>query len=224
MQNTAEHTAESASCEALSGSGARAAGYGSRDATLPGPHAGKRTPMTPRPRVLVPCLLSALLCASARAQIKSFTLEEMVRTADRAVQGQIVAERVSRVDSARDGADLYYTTITIQGRTLGDAQAITVDVTFRGGFVSDTEGVFNSEAPAKDDVKVGKHVLAFYRWTDDMGGGMAANQLVAAHGGLYRVVEGTRGAAVLGRGEGYAIKNNVRLEQLESAVRLLKKK
>jgi len=176
------------------------------------------------PRLVSPALLLGALAAAALAQIKSFTLEEMVQTADHAVQGQIIASRVKHLDNTRDGADFYYTTVTIQGRTLDDAQPITVDVTFRGGFVSDTEGVFNSEAPAKDDVKVGKHVLAFYRWTDDMGGGMAANQLVAAHGGLYRVVEGTRGAAVLGRGEGYAIKNNVRLEQLESAVRLLKKK
>jgi len=155
----------------------------------------------------------------ATAQIKPFTLEQMVQTADQAIQGQIIASRVFRVDSPKDGQGFYYTTITIQGRTLADAQPKTVDVTFRGGFVSETEGVFNSEAPAAGDVKVGKRVVAFYRWTDDMGGGVPANALVAAHGGLYRVVEGQRGAAVLGRGEGYAIGTNLRLEQLEAAVR-----
>ncbi|MCI0637299.1 MAG: hypothetical protein L0206_25790 [Actinobacteria bacterium] len=163
------------------------------------------------------------LGAASVAQIKSFTLDEMVRTADQAVDGQIIGSKSFRVDSPDAGPELYYTTITIQGRTLQQAQPITVDVTFRGGFVSETEGVFNSEAPAADDVKLGKRVIAFYRWADDMGGGVPANALVAAHGGLYRVVDGPRGATVLGRGAGYAIAANRRVEHLESAVRLIKR-
>ena len=35
------------------------------------------------------------------------------------------------------------------------------------------------------------------------------------------VVEGPRGATVLGRGEGYAVRNNTRVEQLGSALRTL---
>jgi hypothetical protein len=169
-------------------------------------------------------LLLAALGAAAVAQIKSFTLEEMVQTADQAVYGQIIASRVFRADSPVDGAEHFFTTITVQGRTLGDSQPTTVDVTFRGGFVSPTEGVYNSEAPAADDVKVGKRVVAFYKWTDDMGAGVPANALVAAHGGLYRTVEGPRGAAVLGRGEGYAISSNRYVEQLETSVRSLRKR
>ena len=70
-----------------------------------------------------------------------------------------------------------------------------------------------------DDVKVGKNVVAFYAWIDDFGGGVPTNALVAAHGGLYRTVDGPRGAAVLGRGQGFAIEANMRLAQLEAAVR-----
>jgi len=173
------------------------------------------------PRLWAPALLLGALAAGTLAQIKSLTLEEMVQSSDQGVQGQIVASRAFRVDSPTDGEGLYFTTLTVQGRTLADDQPISVDVTFHGGFVSETEGVFNSEAPSKDDVKLGRRVVLFYKWTDDMGGGVAANALVAAHGGLYRVVEGARGAAVLGRGEGYAIQRNVRLEQLETAVRSL---
>ena len=115
----------------------------------------------------------------------------------------------------------FFTKLTIAGRRLYDGQPTTVEVAFRGGFVSPTEGVFNSEAPAADDVAVGKRVVAFYRWADDMGGGFADNALVAAHGGLYRTVEGPLGAAVLGRGEGYAIAANRRVADLETAVRTL---
>jgi hypothetical protein len=155
------------------------------------------------------------------AQIRSFTLEEMVKAADQAIYGQIIGSRAFRVDSPVDGEGLYFTTITIQGRTLADGRATTVDVTFRGGFLSPTDGVFNSEAPAADDVKVGRRVVAFYRWADDIGGGVGANALMAAHGGVYRTVEGPRGPAVLGRGEGYAIASNRQIAHLESAVKLL---
>src|SRR5262245_49547618 len=113
-------------------------------------------PMRTLPRVLCSTLLLGALGAVSLAQIRSFTLEEMVEKADDAVYGQIIGSRAFRVDSLVDGAEQYFTTITIQGRTLGEGHAITVDVTFRGGFLSETDGVFNSEAPAADDVKVGR--------------------------------------------------------------------
>jgi len=172
-------------------------------------------------RVLCGTLLLGATATVATAQIRRLTLEEMVQASDQAIYGQIVGSRAWRVDSPVDGEGLYFTTITIQGRTLADGRATTVDVTFRGGFLSPTDGVFNSEAPAADDVKLGRKVVAFYRWTDDVGGGKGANVLMAAHGGLYRTVEGPRGPAVLGRGEGYAITANRQLAQLESAVKLL---
>jgi len=165
--------------------------------------------------------LGAAVLSVATAQIKSFTLDEMVQTADQAVSGQIIASRVFRVDDPVDGPELYFTTITVQGAGLYDGKPLTVDVTFRGGFVNETEGVFNSEAPAADDVRVGRRIVAFYEWADNMGGGVSGNALVAAHGGLYRVVEGPRGATVLGRGEGYALRANLRVEQLGSALKLL---
>jgi hypothetical protein len=173
------------------------------------------------PRVLCWALLLAATSAVSSAQIKSFTLEELVKASDQAIYGQIVGARAFRLDSPVDGEGLYFTTLTIQGRTLADGRATTVDVTMRGGFLSPTDGVFNSEAPAADDVKLGRKVVAFYRWADDIGGGRGANVLMAAHGGLYRTVEGPRGPAVLGRGEGYAITSNRQLAHLESAVKLL---
>jgi hypothetical protein len=170
-------------------------------------------------RIALLALLGGALGIGARAQIKSFTLTEMVQAADQAVDGHIVASRVVRVLDPESGSDSYYTTLTLVGRRLYDGQPTTVDVSFSGGFLSPTEGVFNSEAPVADDVQVGKRVIAFYSWSE--GGGFAGNTLMAAHGGLYRTVEGTLGAAVLGRGAGYAISANRRLADLESAVRLL---
>ena len=169
-------------------------------------------------RIGLSALLLGLAGVAGFAQIKSLTLEEMVETADNAVYGTIVSSHVFRVDHPVDGPEMYFTTLRIDGRSLADSTPISVDVTYHGGFLSETEGVFNSEAPSADDVKVGNRVVVFYAWKDNMGGGVAANAMVAAHGGLFRTVEGPTGATVLGRGQGYAVNKNVRVGSFESAL------
>ena len=154
----------------------------------------------------------------APGQIKAFTLEQMVEDADDAVFGEIVSRRVFRIDHPIDGPELYFTTLTIAGNAVADGTRATVDVTYHGGFISPGEGVFNSEAPIADDVKIGNRVVVFYRWSDNLGGDVAGNVLMAAHGGLYRTVSGPSESVVLGRGEGYAIDFNVKVSDLGQAI------
>ena len=52
-----------------------------------------------------------------------------------------------------------------------------------------------------------------------MGGGFASNALYASHGGVYGVFEARRGGAIVqGRGDGYAVSKNARLEALAADV------
>ncbi len=166
----------------------------------------------------------ALLGAVGLSQIKEMTLPEMVAEADHAVYGEITASRVFVVDHPVDGPELYFTTITIEGRLVGKDTPVTVDVTFQGGFIDEEHGVHNSEAPVADDVKIGNRVVAFYKWLDDMGGGVAANALMCAHGGIFRTMDGPRGTVVLGRGKGYAVSSNRTIETLDTQVRSLDKR
>jgi hypothetical protein len=163
--------------------------------------------------------LGALFLPLTRAQIERLTLDEMIAKTDNAVLAEITGQKVFRVDDPVDGPELYYTTLTLQGRSLEDGKPITVDVTYPGGFIDEEHGAHNSEAPSADDVKVGNTVVAFYRWSDNMGGGVAANALYASHGGLFRTVASPTGKVVLGRGEGYAIESNKSVANLESAIR-----
>ncbi len=170
-------------------------------------------------------LLPLALVASqhqASASIERLTLDDMVSRTDDAVDATIVASRVFRVDHPVDGPELYYTALTLAGRSLADGRATTVDVIFPGGFVNENEGVWNSEAPSADDQRIGNHVIAFYKFQSNMGGGVSGNGLYASHGGIYRVAEGSQGPVVLGRGEGYAVANNVRVTDLGSAVRTIR--
>jgi len=142
-------------------------------------------------------------------------LRSMVADTDGAVHGKILGSEVIRFDHPTDGVDLFFTHLTVKGRSLVDGTAQTVTVTYAGGFIDDKNGVHNSEAPSADDVKTGNEVVVFYKWSPNMGGDLAGNALYAAHGGLFRTANGGSGQVVLGRGDGYAISKNVLLEQLD---------
>lgn len=167
-------------------------------------------------------LLLGLTTLPGTSQIKAYTLETMVEEADQAVFGTIVGSRVFRVDHDIDGPELYFTTLTIEGTLLGEGTAATVNVTYNGGFIDADEGVFNSEAPIPDDVKIGNRVVAFYKWSDNLGGDVAGNSLMAAHGGLYRSVQGPSDSVVLGRGQGYAIDFNTKVSDLGVAIQTIR--
>lgn len=176
-------------------------------------------------RLTKPTILTALAVAAgaaiAGAQIERLSLSQMVDKTDGAVLAEIVGSKVFRVDHPIDGPELYYTTLTLEGTSLSDGTPIVVDVTFPGGFIDEENGAHNSEAPSADDTQLGNVIVAFYKWSDNMGGDVAANALYASHGGLFRTVDGPSGTVVLGRGEGYAIDNNIKVSTLRTAVQNL---
>lgn len=152
------------------------------------------------------------------AMIERLTLTDMVGKTDDAVYGEITKREVIRIDHPIDGPELYFTHLTVEGRSLVDGSPTTLVVTFAGGFVDDEHGVWNSEAPSDEDVKIGNRVVVFSKHVENMGGDLEANALYAAHGGLYRTIESSRGAVVLGRGEGYAVPQNIALATLDERI------
>jgi hypothetical protein len=177
-----------------------------------------------KPTLALAALALVAMTAAGTAQIERLTLDQMVAKTDESVLAEIVGRKVFRVDHPVDGPELYFTTLTLQGTSLRSGKAVTVDVTYAGGFIDEEHGVHNSEAPSADDVKLGNVVVAFYKWSDNLGGDVKGNALYAAHGGLFRTVAGPTGSVVLGRGEGYAIDKNKSVANLESAVRSIVEK
>jgi hypothetical protein len=161
---------------------------------------------------------ACLAVSLAAAQIERLDLDQMVAKTDNAVHGRIVASEVVRIDHPVDGPQNYFTHLTIEGVSLFDGQPTTVTVTFPGGFISPEQGVHNSEAPTADEIRLGNDVVAFYKWTENMGAGLAGNALYASHGGIYRVAETRKGQVVLGKGDGYAIASNVRATDLSQQI------
>jgi len=167
---------------------------------------------------------TALFSAPSSAKIKAMTLPEMVDMADGAVVGQITQRDVFRIDHPVDGPELYYTTLSIQGRSLVDGTEQAIEVTFAGGFIDADNGAFNSEAPEEHEVAVGKEVLVFHGFVKNMGGDVSGQALLSSHGGLFTVMSNARGEkVVLGRGTGFPISENVRLDVLDDEITLLSK-
>jgi len=168
--------------------------------------------------MLLAAALTAALGAVGLAKIEALDLEEMVSRADNAVYGEIIAKHAFKFDHPIDGPDLYFTTMTVEGRSLADGSKITVDVTYHGGRISEDDVQWNSEAPTEQETAIGNRVVVFYRWFDNMGGDLSANALEASHGGLFRTVSGPNGSVVMGRGKGYAVEKNTSLSDLDIAV------
>ena len=85
-----------------------------------------------------------------------------------------LAKRFPTVASTIPYTKPLFTHLTIEGRSVRTGEAQTVVVTYPGGFIDEEQGVWNSEAPSEDDVQLGNRVVAFHRWSENMGGGLAA--------------------------------------------------
>lgn len=166
----------------------------------------------------------ALFAALGSAQIERLDLPQMVAKTDNAVRGRIVATEVVRIDHPTDGPELYFTHLKVEGTSLRDGKAVTLTVTFPGGFLTPEQGVHNSEAPSAAETKVGNEVVVFSKWSDNMGGDLASNALYASHGGIYQVAKNRKGVEIaLGKGDGYAISANITVSDLKSQIGALLK-
>ncbi len=174
---------------------------------------------TPTRRIFVSIAIAVLATATwCTAEIVRRDLSSMVAVTDDAFLGTILGREVIRIDHETDGQALFFTHLTLEGRSLVDGEKGQVTVTYPGGFIDDETGVFNSEAPSEDDVKTGNQVVVFIKNTENMGGGLAAKALCGSHGGLFRTAQGKRDTIVLGRGDGYAIDTNTKLKDLDARV------
>ncbi|MCA9001071.1 MAG: hypothetical protein KDB61_04045 [Planctomycetes bacterium] len=171
--------------------------------------------------LLVAALSVAAIGTYGEAQILKVDLSQMVASTDGAVYGTIISKETIRIDHPIDGPELYFTTLTIDGRDLATNAPKKVSVSFPGGFIDAEHGAYNSEAPAEKVVAVGKQVVAFHKWSDNMGGDFASNALFASHGGVYSTFESKGEVIVQGRGDGYAVPRNVRLDRLQESVQFL---
>lgn len=156
-------------------------------------------------------LLALLLAGAGHACIKALTLDEMVGKTDAAVLGTVTNVETVRYTPPGDDR-MIYTVVTVEGEDLYTGKARTLKAAFVGGTYQG-ESMLVTSMPAPSEYRLGSRVLAFSAPVDGWGP-QVGRCLYAAMGGVFQV----HGDVVFGKGEGFAIEGNLRLQELRQGV------
>ena len=155
----------------------------------------------------------ALVAVPAIASIKAMTLKELMAVTTEVVDARIVAKRSVKLDWPMEGA--VYTALSIEGVSLRTQQPVKTDVFFLGS--QDPADQFGtSEMPTLQDTRVGSQAVIFYAKDKDIPGRL---NLVYDLSGVYRVEQAFGAPVVVGKGEGFAFAENVKLDDVRTHVR-----
>ena len=165
------------------------------------------------PRTLSVALGLALVALPAAAAIKAMTLSELMNITTDVVHGRILEKSSFHMDWPYEGA--VYTKLTIQGESLRTQKPMTTQVVFLGSH-DPADGFGTSEMPTLQDTRVGGEVVVFYKRDLQMPGQL--NQVYNL-AGVYRVETAFGAPVVIGKGEGFAFPENVKLAEARTQVR-----
>ena len=160
-------------------------------------------------------LAVAVLAAASVAAIKALTLTELMDITTDAAHVRIVAKSSFRMDYPMEGA--VWTKLTVQGESLRTGAEVKTDLVFLGSHdANDRFGT--SEMPTLQDTRVDGEAVVF--WWDDpdmpaVGGGHRIFDL----SGVYRIEKGFGEPVIMGKGEGFAWGDNVKLAVAREQVR-----
>lgn len=162
------------------------------------------------PRV---ALAAALLVAGSVAAIKAMTLSELMEITTDVAHVRITAKSTQRADYPYEGC--VWTKLTVAGESLRTGKAVETELFFLGSHEANDRFTI-SEMPVLQDTRVGAEAVAFF-WKDpELLGG--ANRIFDLSG-VYRVEKGFGEPVVVGKGEGFAWPQNVKLAAARDQVR-----
>lgn len=167
-----------------------------------------------RIRNLAAALLgAALLAVPAIAAIKAMTLAELMAITTDAVHGRIVAKTSFSLDYPFEGA--VYSKLTVEGESLRTGAAVSTSMIFLGSHdPADSYGT--SEMPTLQDTRVGNEVVVFYARDEQFPG--TAN-VVHNLASVFRVEQAFGTPVLIGKGEGTAFAENIRLADARTLVK-----
>jgi len=158
-------------------------------------------------------LAIGLLVAGSFAAIKAMTLSELMEITSDVAHVRIVAKSSVQVDYPYAGC--VWTKLAVQGESLRTGEPVQAELLFLGSHDANDRFTI-SEMPVLQDTRVGGEAVAFY-WKDpELLGG--ANRIFDLSG-VYRVERSFGEPVVIGKGEGFAWGQNVKLSSARDMVR-----
>jgi hypothetical protein len=154
-----------------------------------------------------------LLAAVSAAAIKALTLSELMEITTDTAHVHITGRSSVQLDYPYGGA--VWTRLSVQGESLRTGAAVKTDLMFLGSHDPADEFTI-SEMPTLQDTRTGGEAVVFW-WDDpELAGG--AHRIFDLSG-VYRVEQAFGAPVVIGKGEGFAWSENVKLADAGNQVR-----
>jgi len=156
---------------------------------------------------------AALLATPVVAAIRAMNLSELMSITDDTVLVHITGR--STFASAYPFEGAVYTQLSLSGESLRTGKAYEGRVVFLGSH-DPADQFGTSEMPTLQDTRVGNRVVLFFQHDDAFPGGGA--DLAYNLGYVFRVEDGFGTPVVMGKGEGSAFPDNLKLSDARAQV------
>ncbi len=168
-----------------------------------------RTPF----RALTALALTAAVATPAVSAIKAMTLSELMQITSEAAHVKILEKSSFNLDWPYDGC--VWTKLKVSGTSLRTGEPLATELVFLGSH--EPRDQFSiSEAPTLQDTRVGGEAVVFFQRDEQM---PAPMNRVWDLSGVYRVEKSFGTPVLIGKGEGMAFAENIKLVDATAAVR-----
>ncbi|MBM3984120.1 MAG: hypothetical protein FJ296_00285 [Planctomycetes bacterium] len=158
-------------------------------------------------------LAAGLLASLSLAAVKALSLSELMEITSDVAHVRITAKASVQADYPYEGC--VWTKLSVQGESLRTGEPVQTELLFLGSHDAGDRFTI-SEMPTLQDTRLGGDALVFF-WKDpELLGG--ANRIFDLSG-VYRVEKGFGEPVVVGKGEGFAWSENVKLTAARDQVR-----
>jgi len=165
------------------------------------------------PKFAAAALGAAMLAVPTTAAIKALTLSELMTLNSEAAQVRILEKTTFTSDYPLAG--VVWTKMKVQGTSLRTGEPVATEVVFLGSH-EPQDGYGTSEMPTLQDTRVGADAIMF--WYRDEA--MPAKLNVASDlSTVYRIEKGFGEPVVVGKGEGFAFAENIKLSEASERIR-----
>ncbi len=156
---------------------------------------------------------AAMLAVPSPAAVKALTLTELMTINTEAAQVRILGK--SRFASDYPLAGVVWTKMEVQGVSLRTGEPVTTEVVFLGSH-EPQDGYGTSEMPTLQDTRVGGEAVMFWFRDEAMPERL---DVVSDFSAVYRIEKGFGEPVLVGKGEGLAFPENVKLVDAAATIR-----
>jgi hypothetical protein len=164
-------------------------------------------------KIAAAALGAAMLAVPTTAAIKALTLSELMTINTEAAQVRVLEKTSFASDYPLAG--VVWTKMKVQGTSLRTGEALTTEVVFLGSH-DPKDGYGTSEMPTLQDTRVGADAVMFWFRDEAM---PAKLNVVSDLSAVYRIEKAFGEPVVVGKGEGFAFPENVKLADAGELIR-----